>query len=119
LQEGTVVRWRKAFGVARTDPEGSRRMIQAAAQAGGDAVRERDWTEEEKERRRQNALKNNLAQYFTPGSHGPLWTAKQLALLGTLADGEVASRIGRTTTAVRVMRQRLGIPNTLDRRRRR
>jgi hypothetical protein len=45
------------------------------------------------------------------------WTAAQLALLGTLPDERLAACIGRTPTAVRVMRTRLGIPSACDRRR--
>jgi len=39
VNPATVVRWRNALGVTRTDPEGSRRLIQAAAHAGADAMR--------------------------------------------------------------------------------
>jgi len=56
------------------------------------------------------ARRLNLAQHLQPGYHGPRWTAEQLALLGTLPDADVAARIGRTPNAVRVMRDRLGIP---------
>jgi hypothetical protein len=38
-------------------------------------------------------------------------TARQLALLGTLPDAEVARRTGRAPNAVRLMRERRGIPN--------
>src|SRR5262249_31671492 len=46
------------------------------------------------------------------------WTLEQLALLGTLPDADLAAQIGRSTTAVRVKRTRLGIPSPCDRRRR-
>jgi hypothetical protein len=49
---------------------------------------------------------------------GRPWTAKELQLLGTVTDGELAARTDRTAGAVRVMRTRLGIPNAADRRRR-
>jgi hypothetical protein len=39
-----VKRWRRALGVGRTDNEGSRRLIRAAAAAGGEALRERGLT---------------------------------------------------------------------------
>jgi hypothetical protein len=52
-----------------------------------------------------------LGRSLVPGYHGPRWTAEQLALLGTLPDAEVAGRTGRTPNAVRLMRERLGIPN--------
>jgi hypothetical protein len=49
---------------------------------------------------------------------GRPWTAKELRLLGTVPDEELAARIGRTAGAVRIMRTRLGIPSAEDRRRR-
>jgi hypothetical protein len=72
-----------------------------------------EFTEAERGVRRKNALKNDLAQYLTKGYHGPRWTRKQLALLGKLPDAEAAAKIGRSVTGVRIMRQRLGIPNPL------
>jgi hypothetical protein len=45
VSEVTVFRWRKAFGIGRSDPEGSRRLIQAAAQAGGEVIKEKEFTE--------------------------------------------------------------------------
>jgi hypothetical protein len=45
------------------------------------------------------------------------WTAEQPAMLGTLPDERLAACIGRTPTAVRVMRNRLGIASARDRRR--
>jgi hypothetical protein len=44
---------------------------------------------------------------------GRPWTRKELKLLGTLPDAELAARIGRTKNAVRVMRVRRGLPNPL------
>jgi hypothetical protein len=66
---------------------------------------------EQVELRRQNAIKNNLAQYFQKGYHGPWWTADEEALLGTMPDAEVAERTGRTVEAVRCHRKQLGIVN--------
>jgi hypothetical protein len=107
--EITVTRWRKALGIGRKDPEGSRRLIQAACQAGADVNKIREFSEKERRVRRQNALKNNLAQYLHLGYHGPRWTKRQLALLGKLPDAEVAEQIGRSVNAVRIMRERRGI----------
>jgi hypothetical protein len=42
-----------------------------------------------------------------------------LALLGKLPDEEVAAKVRRTANAVRCKREKLGLPNPLDRRRRR
>jgi len=54
----------------------------------------------------------DLGRRLKTGYHGPRWTAADLALLRTLPDAEVARLLGRTETAVRVMRTRKGIPGT-------
>jgi hypothetical protein len=117
--KGAVVRWRKALGVWRMDSEGSRRLIQAAAQAGAAVVRGQPLPPEQVEVRRRNALAHNLAQYLRTGYHGPWWTPEELALLGTLPDEVVAAQIGRTPGAVRSKPTARGIPSACDRRRRR
>jgi hypothetical protein len=58
----------------------------AAAQKGADAVKEREWTEEEREARRQFNAEKGLAQYLPTGYHGPLWAPEDVALLGNLPD---------------------------------
>jgi len=116
--EKAVWKFRRALGVGRTDSEGSRRLIQAAAQEGGAAMRQRGVSPAEVGQRRQNAIRLKLGRHLQPGYHGPRWTAEQLGLLGTLPDGDVARQIGRTAGAVRVMRTRLGIASARDRRRR-
>ncbi|MGN6637224.1 MAG: hypothetical protein ACTHJ6_17420, partial [Oryzihumus sp.] len=68
---GVVTQWRKALAVTRTSCEGSRRLIRASAGAGGQALRERGLTPEERERHRQNAKRLNLAQYLPNGYVGP------------------------------------------------
>src|SRR6266478_5590203 len=40
----------------------------------------------------------------------PEWTVEEQALLGTMPDAELAKGLGRTFWAVRVRRNRLGIP---------
>jgi hypothetical protein len=101
-----VWKWRKAFGVSKTNNPGSQRLVRAAAQMGACAVRGKVWTDEERAQRSRISLDLNLGQYLQPGYHGPHWTAEQLALLGTMPDEEVAARIGRTVEAVRIMRGR-------------
>src|SRR5262245_10493912 len=105
-----VWRWRKALGVGRTDSPGSRRLIQAAAEAGAEGMKRREWTAEERDGYRQRAVELNLARHLRP-DHGQGWTKEELRLLGTAPDAEVAGRIGRTTNAVRIRRTRLGIPD--------
>jgi hypothetical protein len=106
-----VWRWRKALGVGRMDSEGSRRLIQAAAEAGADVTRGVQLSEQECERRSRTNREKGLKRHLHPGYHGPRWTPQELALLGTLPDEEVAAQIGKTPGAVRVMRTRLGISN--------
>jgi hypothetical protein len=43
---------RRALGVGRTDNEGTARFVLAAAEKGANAVKEREWTAEERQRRR-------------------------------------------------------------------
>jgi len=63
---------------------------------------------EQVERRRQTARKLGLRPPQRPG--GRPWTKKELRLLGTLPDAELAERFGRTENAVRVMRTRRASP---------
>jgi hypothetical protein len=111
-----VKRWRRALGVGRTDNEGSRRLIRAAAAAGGEALRERGLTDEENDERSRRALRLHLAQHLWTGYHGPPWTRAQRRLLGRYPDEVVAAKVGRTVGAVRCKRTALGIPTALDRR---
>src|SRR6266852_913727 len=112
----TVAAWRRALGVGRADPEGSRRLIRAAAELGASKIRGKRLPSEQVERRRHTAIALNLGRHLVTGFHGPWWTPKELALLGTYPDNVIARRVGRTVTAVRLMRTRLGIPTRLDRR---
>jgi hypothetical protein len=106
-----VKRWRRVLGVGRTDNEGTRRLMPAAAEKGAAELRGKELPPEQVERRRQTALEKDLAQYLHKGYHGPWRTVRELALLGRLPDDEVAARVGRTPDAVRSQRQLLGIPN--------
>jgi hypothetical protein len=92
------------------DSEGSRRLIQTAAEMVADQTRGKPLSPEQVRQRRRTALRLNLARYLKTGYHGPRWTAEELALLGTDADEVIASRIGRTRVAVQVMRNRRGMP---------
>jgi hypothetical protein len=112
-----VVRnWRKALDVTRTDNEGSQRLIRAAAEAGAKVMKAREWTDEERERRRQVNAELGLAANLVLGYHGPLWTPEDISLLGQVPDAHVARRTGRTVGAVRQKREELGIPNPADNR---
>jgi hypothetical protein len=108
----TIVRWRRALGVNRTNSEGSQRLIRDCAERGGAAFKERGFTDAEKEHFRQRALELNLGQYLqvVPAGGLPVWTPHEIKQLGTARDAEVARRIGRTLQAVRTKRLNEGIP---------
>jgi hypothetical protein len=111
----TVWRWRQAFGIGQWEPEGSRRLHQQLSEAGARRTRGQLLPADQVERRRQTARELGLKPTGRWDEGG--WTAAQLAMLGTLPDERLAARIGRTPTAVRVMRTRLGMPSACDRRR--
>jgi hypothetical protein len=106
----TVAKWRRSLGIRRAEPEGSARLIQAAAEAGADALRGKPLPPEQVECRRKTTVALNLKRFLRLGFHGRWWTRKELKMLGTAPDSIVAARIGRSPNAVRVMRSRLGIP---------
>jgi hypothetical protein len=108
--DGVVHRRRRALGVTRTNNGGTRRLMLAAAAKGADVTRGVPLPAEQVEQRRRTAREKNLVQYIIPGYHGPWWSQDQLALLGKLPDDEVARLVGRSCNAVRVKRDRLGIP---------
>jgi hypothetical protein len=112
-----VQNWRRALGVGRTDNEGTARLVLAAAEKGAEAVKARDWTEDERGHRRRNAIEKDLGRNLVTGYRGPLWAAGEIALLGTFPDEEAARRTGRTVNAVRQKREELGIPNPARQRR--
>jgi hypothetical protein len=113
-----VAAWRKCFGIGRAGTPGSKRLIDAASEAGAAVLRGAELPPEQCERRRRTALEKGFAERLEPGYQGPWWTAEELALLGTTPDEEVAQRVGRSVEAVRLMRTRRGVATALDRRRR-
>jgi hypothetical protein len=82
----------------------------AASAKGAAVLRGVPLPPEQLEQRCRTAREKNLVQYIIPGYHGPWWPRDELALLGALPDDEVARRTGRSCNAVRVKRDRLGIP---------
>ena len=118
VSELLVWKWRRALGVDRVNCPGSQRLIRAASEEGAAQVRGQELPPEQVERRRQTALDLGLGRNLLPGyNRGPRWTRRELALLGTDDDEAVASKIGLTPKAVRVMRRRLKVPKYRDRRR--
>ena len=109
---------RKALGITRTNNAGTQRLVWHAVLRGAEAVKDHEWTEEERAARRRLNAELHLGRNLRPGYHGPRWTKAELALLGRLPDEEVATRTGRTANGAHVRRTRLGIPTARDRRRR-
>ena len=113
-----VWRWRKALGVDRKNCEGTRRRMRAASEQGAAQVRGVKLPPEQVERRRRTAAELDLGRHLIAArAKLPQWTRAELRLLGRLPDDEVAARVGRSHNAVRIKREKLGIPNPVDRRR--
>jgi hypothetical protein len=110
VANSSVWLWRQALGVGREGSEGSCRLCQAVREQATAKIRGKPLSPEQVERRRRTAHELNLGRFLDP-AHGEGWTAEELALLGTVADAEVARRIGRTYEAVRQKREELRIPN--------
>jgi hypothetical protein len=97
VSRSAVRHWRKALGVTRTNNEGKHRLVLGAISA---------------------TLKARFGA--GPGRRGhsrsrtryraAIWTAEEIALVGALADAEVAQRTGRSTNAVLKKRNELGRP---------
>ena len=68
----------------------------------------RDWSEDEREQRRRQAIELNAAGVIYGGYRVQPWTVEELALLGTMPDAQVAAQIGKSRDAVRVARGRKG-----------
>jgi hypothetical protein len=111
--ESAVWAWRRAFGVSKYGTDGSRRLNRAASERGARKTRGVPLSAGQVEVRRRNARRLNLARYVQPCPR----PAEERALLGTMPDEELGSRIGRPGNAVRVKRGTLGIPTYRDRRR--
>jgi hypothetical protein len=117
VAHGVVHQWRRLLDVTRTNNPGTHRLVQASAQAGGAAAEAKEWTETERQAKREIAERLDLGRHLRPGYHGPRWTRAERALLGKLSDAEVAARIGRTVGAVRQTRNLAGLPPAVPRRR--
>jgi hypothetical protein len=112
VQEEIVTRWRHALGVeGREGTEGSRRLCQAVREKANAAVRGKPLSSEQVERRRQTARDLDLGQYLEAARRKRAWPEEHLALLGTMPDSELARQLGKTENAVRIQRERRGIPN--------
>jgi hypothetical protein len=108
---GVVWRWRKALAVTKKNNPRTYQLLTEASQAGADKLKAKEWTEEEREVKREINQRLGLTRNLRPSYHDPSWMAEERKLLGEMPDAEVARRIGRTVDAVRIERERRGIPN--------
>jgi hypothetical protein len=109
LSHGVVNRWRKFLDVDRVNNPGTHKLVKASAQAGAEVIKSKVWTDAEREAKREQTKRLNLARHLRPGYHGRWWTEEEMDLLGKFLDDEVAKRTGRTVKAVRVKRGRVGL----------
>jgi len=66
-------------------------------------------TRQSNKRRNPRRLRRAITSTGKPGAVE--WTVHEQALLGKMSDADLARRLGRTFVAIRVRRNRLGIPN--------
>jgi hypothetical protein len=105
----TIARWRRALGATRRNNAGSQRLIRSAAATAREAALERGITEAERQRRKSQAVEMGLWRLSPAVTSGQPWTPKEVALLGTLPDPEVARRTGHPLHSVRMKRRALGV----------
>jgi hypothetical protein len=112
VSDNSVWHMRKALDVSRTNNEGTQRLIREASELGREVMKEREWSEADRQHRRELAMRLDLERHLGDGFHRAFgWTVGPLRLLGKLPDAEVAKRTGRTVEAVRVKRGKLGLAN--------
>ena len=104
---GVVWRWRKAFGIPRAGTPGSADRIAESSAKGAAAMKSKEWTAEELDRKSKLSKRLGLKPSGRWAVGG--WTDEQRALLGTDDDEVIAARVGRTKGAVRAKRAVLGI----------
>ncbi len=100
-------RWAGAHG--HTGTPGTRRAVKAAADLGGEATRGTELDDEACELRATNSKRLNLIRHAQAKRWPDGWTAEMDALLGTMSDGEVARRVGKSRAAVQARRVKLGV----------
>jgi hypothetical protein len=89
---GVVWRWRKAFGILRAGTPGSAARIAGASAKGAAAMKSKEWTVEELDRKSKLSKRLGLKPACRWAVGG--WTDEQRALLGTDDDEVIAARVG-------------------------
>jgi hypothetical protein len=100
LHRRTVLVWRKALGVTRTNNEGTHRLILRAI---AKTLKARFGDGLGRSSRRGSSA-------FPARGRPAVWTRDEIVLLGALSDAEVAQRTGRSPSAVLKKRASLGRP---------
>jgi hypothetical protein len=78
-----VLGWRKALSVTRTNNEGTQRLIREASQFGADVMKERKWTDAEREEYRRRSKALGLQRHRREGYYQTRgWKPEELLLLG-------------------------------------
>ena len=119
VSKKTVCFWRRAFEVkGKFGTPGSEKAHLKASRKGAKAVKGKEWTVEEREKKRKLSKRLGLqpGPRWTQEAGG--WTPEELALLGTNYDEAIARKIGRTVSAVRIQRRNRKVKAFRDRRRR-
>ena len=81
-------------------------MHQRTSRRGAAAIKAKDWTDAELDAKSATAKAHEAHKRLGNRWAATVWTAAELALLGTDTDVAVAAQIGRTRAAVRAMRSR-------------
>jgi hypothetical protein len=100
VHPSTVIHWRKALGVTRTNNEGSHRLVLGAI---AETLKARFGGGKGRAGRRGSSP-------FPARGRAAVWAPGEVALLGALSDAEVAQRTGRSQAAVLKKREQLGRP---------
>jgi hypothetical protein len=101
-------RWAGVSGWTATP--GTRAEVGKASAAGAEVLRGAELPDEACEVRSANARRLNLIRFPRAKRWPAGWTAEMNAQLGTAPDKVVARRLGKTRSAVRSRRNKLGIP---------
>jgi hypothetical protein len=106
VNEATVWKWRRAFGIAQWGTEGSRRLHAGTSERGAAKLRGKKLPKALVKRGIKIRAANGFKMPKRWAKSG--WQQWQLDLLGTAPDTDLAARFGRSENAVRVMRWRIG-----------
>jgi hypothetical protein len=100
VNKSTVIHWRKALGVTRTNNAGTHRLVLGAI---AETLKARFGQGHGRSGRRGNSP-------FAARGRPAVWAPDEIALLGALSDAEVAQKTGRSPSAVLKKREQLGRP---------